>query len=514
MGSQPRRMIAFEQHLELFSFASLYQHYLLCRRHKRNTFNALRFEARQELNLLELSAALQDRSYRPSASVCFVTERPKLREIFAADFRDRVVHHVLVHELERYWEPVFIHDSYACRKDKGIHKAVDRLTQFIQSASENGKRRAYYLQLDVRNYFMRIDKHLLWSLLKPHIDSPEVLWLCKLLVFHDCTANYNYKGKPGLLQHMPPHKSLLQCEAGKGLPIGNLNSQFFANVYLNCLDQFVKHQLKCRYYLRYCDDFVLLDSNPQQLAVWREQIRQFLAESLLLALNDSRDKLRPVSNGVDFLGYIVRADYRLVRRRVVNNLRGKLLGFERLLVRQQSEYTVYRFDETVLAQCRSTLASYLGHLRHADSFDLRCSIWQEFPFLEQYFKIDNTYLALQLRYELPKQFSCTRRQYNFIKKQFASDVLLFQVGCYYEFYHPADNALAVSLGLKPLTKNRRGARYGMPLSWGANMAKRLLAQDRQVLWVIEQDSLSAGGVKCRHPAERWIGISVKEKLLV
>ena len=132
MGSQPRRMIAFEQHLELFSFASLYQHYLLCRRHKRNTFNALRFEARQELNLLELSAALQDRSYRPSASVCFVTERPKLREIFAADFRDRVVHHVLVHELERYWEPVFIHDSYACRKDKGIHKAVDRLTQFIR----------------------------------------------------------------------------------------------------------------------------------------------------------------------------------------------------------------------------------------------------------------------------------------------------------------------------------------------------------------------------------------------
>ena len=127
MGSQPRKMIAFEQNPELFSFASLHQHYLLCRRHKRNTFNALRFEARQELNLLELSAALQDRSYRPSASVCFVTERPKLREIFAADFRDRVVHHVLVHELERYWEPVFIHDSYACRKDKGIHKAVDRL---------------------------------------------------------------------------------------------------------------------------------------------------------------------------------------------------------------------------------------------------------------------------------------------------------------------------------------------------------------------------------------------------
>ncbi|QWF70734.1 hypothetical protein KEF85_15645 [Methylomonas paludis] len=503
-------MIAFEQHLELFSFASLYQHYLLCRRHKRNTFNALRFEARQELNLLELSAALQDRSYRPSASVCFVTERPKLREIFAADFRDRIVHHVLVHELERYWESVFIHDSYACRQDKGIHKAVDRLTQFIRSASGNGKRRAYYLQLDVRNYFMRIDKHLLWSLLKPHIDSPEVLWLCKLLVFHDCTAHYSYKGKPGLLQHMPPHKSLLQSEAGKGLPIGNLNSQFFANVYLNCLDQFVKHQLKCRYYLRYCDDFVLLDTNPEQLVVWHEQIRRFLAEKLLLALNDNRDKLRPVGNGVDFLGYIVRADYRLVRRRVVNNLRSKLLDFARLMVQQQPEYTIYRFDADLLAQCRSTLASYLGHLSHADSFDLRKSIWHDFSFLHQYFRIDSTFLALQPLYELPKQFSSARRQNHWLNKQFSGDVLLFQVGCYYEFYHPAYDGLAVSLGLKPLKKNRRGARFGVPLSWGTHLAKRLLAEGRQVLWVTERDGLSAGGVKCRRPAERWIGLAGKQ----
>jgi len=116
----------------LFTFANLYRHYLLCRKGKRNTCNALRFEARQELNLLELAEALQNRSYRPSSSVCFVTQRPKLREIFAADFRDRIVHHVLVDELERYWEPVFIHDSYACRRGKGIHQAVARLRQFIR----------------------------------------------------------------------------------------------------------------------------------------------------------------------------------------------------------------------------------------------------------------------------------------------------------------------------------------------------------------------------------------------
>jgi hypothetical protein len=497
-------MMAFVEPEGLFSFANLHQRYLECRRNKRNTFNALRFEARQELNLLELAEALQERRYRPSSSVCFVTQRPKLREIFAADFRDRIVHHVLVHELERYWERVFIHDSYACRKDKGIHKAVDRLEQFIRLASGNGQRRVYYLQLDIANYFMLIDKTLLWSLLKRHIDDPEVLWLCKLLVFHDCTGNFTYKGKPGLLAQMPAHKSLLQCEPGKGLPIGNLNSQFFANVYLNTLDQFVKHALKCRFYMRYCDDFVLLATDPAQLAEWREQIRAFLADRLLLKLNDKRERLQPVSNGVDFLGYIVRDDYRLVRRRVVNNLRSKLLGFKRQLVAQQDGYTVYRFDMAMLAQCRATLASYLGHLKHADSFELRHGIWRELEFLGQYFRLDDAGLSLTPFFAVPQSFACTRWQYNGLKKRFPSDVLLFQVGCYYEFYHPADDDLAMSLGLKPLSKNRRGARFGMPLSWGVSLAKRILQTRKQVLWVAEQSGVTVGGLKTRLPLERWV----------
>lgn len=446
----------------------------------------------------------QARSYTPSSSVCFVTQRPKLREIFAADFRDRIVHHVLVHELERYWERVFIHDSYACRKNKGIHKAVDRLSQYIRQASGNGQQRVYYLQLDIANYFMRIDKAVLWALLKPHIDSPEVLWLCKLLVFHDCTGHFTYKGKPGLLAQMPAHKSLLQCEPGKGLPIGNLNSQFFANVYLNTLDQFVKHTLKCRFYLRYCDDFVLLADAPAQLLAWREQIRAFLADRLLLKLNDKRERLQPVSNGVDFLGYIIRDDYRLVRRRVVNNLRSKLAWFERQLIIQEDGYTVYRFDTAVLAQCRATLASYLGHLKHADSFELRRGIWREFEFLAQYFRLDDAGLTLTPLYTLPQSFACTRWQYNGLKKLFPGDVLLFQVGCYYEFYHSADEGLALSLGLHPLAKNRRGARFGMPLSWGSIMAKRILHEGKQVLWVAEQSGEGVGGVKSRLPVERWV----------
>jgi retron-type reverse transcriptase len=306
-----------------FSYEHLYRHYLSCRSNKRNTINALRFEAHQERNLLALREALETRSYQPAPSVCFVTKRPKLREIFAADFADRVVHHVLVDYLERYWERVFIHDSYACRKGKGVHTAVERLHRFIRQMTANGQRRGWYLQLDIRNYFMRIDKAILWRLLAPHIADGDARWLTELLVFHDCTEGHIVKGVPGELERVPPHKSLLRCEPNKGLPIGNLNSQFFANVYLNGLDQFVKHELKCRHYIRYCDDFVLLSPERDELIAWRGQIEAYLRGELALELNP-RERLRPVSDGIDFLGYIVRRDYRLVRRRVVNACKVRL----------------------------------------------------------------------------------------------------------------------------------------------------------------------------------------------
>lgn len=234
-----------------------------------------------------------------------MTQRPKLREIFAADFRDHVVHHLLVDHLEQYWERVFIHDSYACRRGKGVHAAVERLQGFIRQVTANGQRRAWYLQLDVRNDFMSIDTAILWRLLEARLVDPDARWLTELLVFHDCTEGHVYTGRPGELERVPPHKTLLQAPPGKGLPIGNLNSQFFANVYLNGLDQFVKHKLKCRHYLRYCDDFVLLATDPEQLRDWRARIASYLHEALALELNP-RERLRPVADGVNFLGYIVR----------------------------------------------------------------------------------------------------------------------------------------------------------------------------------------------------------------
>ncbi|MCP4198370.1 MAG: hypothetical protein GY762_14565, partial [Proteobacteria bacterium] len=194
---------------KIFSSELIYRAYLDCRRRKRGTANALRFEMNLLENLLGLEEELKSGFYHPSRSVCFVNERPKPREIFAADFRDRVVHHLFVREIEPYWEKVFIHDSYASRRGKGTHGAVDRLGLFVHKVTRGGRRRAWYLQLDVANFFMTIDKNILFELvdrgLRRQLDVPEktlplfcknyekylaLRGLASALIFHDPTEDY------------------------------------------------------------------------------------------------------------------------------------------------------------------------------------------------------------------------------------------------------------------------------------------------------------------------------------
>jgi RNA-directed DNA polymerase len=488
--------------MALFSYENLYRHYLSCRSNKRNTINALRFEARQELNLLALCEALQTRSYRPAPSVCFVTQRPKLREIFAADFADRVVHHVLVDYLERYWERAFIHDSYACRKGKGVHAAVDRLQRFIRQATANGQRPAWYLQLDIRNYFMRIDKAILWRLLAPHIADNDARWLTELLVFHDCTDGHIVKGAPGELGQVPPHKSLLRCEPGRGLPIGNLNSQFFANVYLNGLDQFVKHRLRCRHYIRYCDDFVLLSSDRDELLDWRQLIERYLDAELSLELNP-RERLRPLSDGVDFLGYIVRRDYRLVRRRVVAALKARLIAYRELLVSEQAGVVTYRFDAADLDRLQAVLASYLGHFQRANAFNLWQTLWRQHAWLAVYFAWDAAAHRVDPRWRMPKALTNVRAQYAWVRGRFPGDALLFQVGAYYELYDRRDTPVARLLGLKPLRENRRRALFGLPVRLFGRTLARLTGQGRSVL-VVRQGAQDWTGIRERAIAWRMV----------
>lgn len=469
------------------SLENLYRQYYRCRRNKRNTINALRFEAGQEKHLLALREALVERTYQPGRSVCFVTTRPKLREVFAADFADRVVHHLLVDYLERIWEPVFIHDSYACRRGKGVHAAVLRLQRFLREATANGTQRAWYLQLDVRNYFMSLDKDRLFALLAARLSDPAALWLTRVLVYHDCTSDYLLRGAPGLLARVPAHKSLFGAAPGKGLPIGNLNSQFFANVYLNGLDQFIKHELRCRHYLRYCDDLVLLSRDPDELGRWRNRIEEFLDQKLLLQLNP-RQRLAPVSDGIDFLGYIVRREYRLVRRRVVAHFEERLRTFEARLVRDGRGVRCFRFDHAALDQLASVLASYLGHFRLANTWGLWQALWRRHPFLAQYFALDRNSGRPVRTFVVPADLISVRRQYRHFRWRFPEDVLFFKVGRFIEFYDLGRPRWLQVLKLQPMRPNRRGARYGFPQVQMERHLRTLLAQGFSVTFIREQRS--------------------------
>ena len=354
---------------DIFSFANIYRCYLACRRNKRNTINALKFEINAEENILKLENELKSKIYRPSRSILFAARSPKLREIFAADFRDRVVHHILVDYLERIWDRIFIDDSYACRKGKGTHAAVMRLQSFLRKVSRNGRARAYYLQLDIRDFFTSIDKTILFNALQKKIRDKEALWLTEKIIFWDCTRSFILRDREGVLKNIPPHKSIFGNDNKRGLPIGNLTSQFFANVYLNELDQFVKHSLKAKYYIRYVDDFVLLSDNKGTLIKWRQDIETFLAEKLLLRLHPKRRKLQPISNGIDFLGYIIRRDYILVRRRVINNLKSRLRRFACMAQNPANSMNALR----------ACLQSYLAHFKWADSYNLVKSLGVQNP---------------------------------------------------------------------------------------------------------------------------------------
>jgi retron-type reverse transcriptase len=343
---------------EVFSYKNIYEGaYLPCRKKKRTTFDALKYEINAEENTYELEQELTDRTYHPLRSLLFVCHKPKQREIFAAAFRDRIVHHLLVNEYKPIYEPIFIHDSYACRDGKGTHAAKERLEKFTRQITKNGHIRAYYLQLDITDFFTSIDKQLLFTIIQRKVKNPDILWLTQKVLFWDCTTSYVHKGDKQLLFNIPPNKSLFGKENRSGLPIGNLTSQYFANIYLNELDQFVKHVLKAHYYLRYVDDFVLLSPDASQLRAWQAQIEEFLINRLKLRLHPKRRKLLPISNGIDFLGYIIRPQYVLVRRRVINNLKEKIRQF-----RQERKKDFRKLHDMV--------ASYMGHFKHANSYRL------------------------------------------------------------------------------------------------------------------------------------------------
>ncbi len=295
------------------------QAYLDCRASKRNTASALAFEERLEANLVDLHEELCRGQYRPGRSICFVITRPKPREVWAAEFRDRIVHHLLYNHISPRFYASFIGNSCACIPGRGTLYAAQRLEHAVRSVSENWSRPAWYLKCDLANFFVAIDKHVLARQIAHRVTEPWWLDLASTILFHDPRADVEVRGSMAklALALVPAHKSLFNAPADTGLPIGNLSSQFFANVFLDGLDQFCKHQVRARHYVRYVDDFVLLHDSPQWLHQAHHRIDAWLPEHLGARLNPAKTILQPVERGIDFVGHVIKPWRRTTRKRTM-----------------------------------------------------------------------------------------------------------------------------------------------------------------------------------------------------
>lgn len=289
-----------------------------CRRTKRTKPSARAFEMNQESNLYDLFTSLRDDTYQPGKSICFVNLRPRPREVWASPFTDRVGHHLLYNHIAPRFHRAFIADSCACIPGRGTGYAARRLEHHVRSITRNWKRPAFYLKCDLANFFVSIDKNILRELLAKRIHEPWWMALAEQILFHDPRIGVVMQSRPGRMALVPPHKSLLNQRADIGLPIGNLSSQFFANVYLDVLDQFVKHRIGSRHYVRYVDDFILLHESPQWLNSAKAKIEQILADKLSVHLNPSKTILQPIPRGIDFVGQVVKPWRTTTRRRTFN----------------------------------------------------------------------------------------------------------------------------------------------------------------------------------------------------
>jgi len=317
---------------------------------KRGQANVAAFEHRLEDNLLLLQRELKAKTYRPGAYVNFVIHEPKRRIISAAPFRDRVVHHALCNLIEPPFERSFITDSYANRVGKGTQRALDRCQSYI-------RRYRYVLQCDVRQFFPSVDHAVLKELLAQKIGDPSTLELIARIM--DSGAGILRKAYD---MHYFPDDDLLAATRPRGLPVGNLTSQFWANCYLNPFDHFVKRELRCSAYLRFVDDFLLFSDDKATLLLWKKKIEKRLSRFRLTIHAGAHAK--PTTEGVPFLGFILYPQRRRVKRR-------KAVYYQRRLVKLVARYAdgMISFDEL-----SASVQGWINHVRYANTVGLRKSM--------------------------------------------------------------------------------------------------------------------------------------------
>ena len=359
--------LSFEKQLR----DDVFKAYFDARKNKRNTKAQLAFEINAEHNIMELYRELMERTYEPGTSMCFITHRPVVREVFASQFRDRVVHHLLYNYIAPIFEKGFIYDSYSCRKGRGTLFGIKRLDHHIRSCTNNYTQPAYVLKLDVQGYFMNIDKHLLYGIVNKALEkhwekcgadnrvparNPEFIdFLIKGVIFKDPTRDCIVRGSMEEWKLLPMSKSLLlRKNKDIGLPIGDLTSQLFSNIYMGELDNYIKRVLKEKHYGRYVDDFYIVHRSKQHLKELVPEIREFLAERLHLRLHPKKVYLQPYQHGVAFLGAFVKPHRLYVVPRSVK-------AFRRSMKQLDEKMSLEEMPLPWVYDIRSTLNSYCGY---------------------------------------------------------------------------------------------------------------------------------------------------------
>lgn len=356
----------------------LFKAYYDARKNKRNTVNALSFEIDYERKLFQLYKEIEERKYKIGLSICFIIEEPVKREIFAADFRDRVVHHLVYNYINPFFEKVFINDTYSCRDNKGTSYGIKRIDHFIRSCSRNYSRDCYVLKMDIKGYFMSIDRLVLYKKVERTLnrfkkdidfDADLILWLVNKIILHDATMDCNMKGSKQDWEGLPQSKSLFCSGKDKGMPIGNLTSQLFGNVYLNDFDHFVKNKLKCKYYGRYVDDFVIVHQNKEYLKSIIPTIRNFLKEEVFLELHPNKVYLQHFSKGVSFLGTVIKPYRIYIRDKTKGSFYRKIQYWNNFFEKEE-----FKLNRQVFPNLLSSLNSYLGLIKQYDTYKLRKNI--------------------------------------------------------------------------------------------------------------------------------------------
>lgn len=295
------------------------------------------FHRHWRLHLIILHNELKNKTYVPQPMKTFILRDPKTRKISVSAFRDRVVHHALVNVLQPIFEPSFIYDSFASRKGKGNLEAVKRFEMFKRKVSRNNARSCVVLKADIRQYFDTVDHEVLIAIIQRKILDERLLWLVRRIL-----CNYSSK------------------KQGKGMPLGNWTSQFFANVYLNELDQFVKHQLKAKYYIRYVDDFVILHVSKEKLIRYRNEVACFLSK-LKLELHPSKCTIKGIKQGIHFLGFRIFARHKLLKKTNIRKFWHNLA----------SVLYFYRLKLIEYGTMNNSINGWFGYALHANTHSLR-----------------------------------------------------------------------------------------------------------------------------------------------